>query len=337
MRTAIARLMFGVFVLVSALPARADNPKPIDGSKQIATLAVIGDTPYGAAQVADLPNLVSAINADPDVERVVHVGDIKNGSTRCDTSYFVEIEGRFASFSDPLVYTPGDNEWTDCHRSNNGKYDPLERLATLRDLFFANPGFTLGGSAEPLFTQADSTDFSTLPENVAWVQSRVVFATLHVVGSSNGLAPWFGDDTTDALVDDPVRRTAEVQLRTAGAIAWLENAFELADKSNTQGVLLFMQADTWPGSATDGFGAIIRRLAELAQAFGKPVLVVQGDSHRFKVDQPLLAGDSVHGVTFAVPNLTRLIVEGETTSQWLKLQVDPRGGGPLFSWQRILR
>ncbi len=56
---------------------------------------------------------------------------------------------------DALVYTPGDNEWTDCHRSNNGKYDPLERLAALRNGFFLFPNVTLGGRQLPLFTQAD--------------------------------------------------------------------------------------------------------------------------------------------------------------------------------------
>lgn len=44
----------------------------------------------------------------------------------------------------PLVYTPGDNEWTDCHRVNNGAYDPLDRLAAVRKTFFPRPGFTLG-------------------------------------------------------------------------------------------------------------------------------------------------------------------------------------------------
>jgi hypothetical protein len=325
-----------LLALAGALPAYADAPKPIDGSHKPTTLAVIGDTPYGAQQVVDLPNLIASINADPEVDRVVHVGDIKNGSTRCDTSYYEQIEQSFASFSDSLVYTPGDNEWTDCHRASNGKYDPLERLEALREVFFSDPGYTLGGSAERVFTQADSEAFAELPENVAWVRSRVVFSTLHVVGSRNGLAPWFADDTTDGLADDPARRTAEVALRTSAALAWLDRTFELADKQKIEGVVIFMQADTWPGSASDGFASIVQRLAQRSLSFGKPVLVVQGDSHRYLVDQPLLTGDAVHGVNEAVPNLSRLVVEGETTGEWLKLHVDPRSDA-LFSWERIAR
>jgi hypothetical protein len=331
------RWFTALLALSGASPAFADNDKPIEHANRPVTLAVIGDTPYGSAQISDFPNLVSAINADPDVERVVHVGDIKNGSSRCDTSYYSLIADDFAGFSDPLVYTPGDNEWTDCHRSNNGKYDPLERLGVLRDIFFAEPGMTLGATAR-VFTQADVAEFAGIPENVSWVRSRVVFSTLHVVGSRNGLSPWFGDDTSDTLVDDPERRNAEVEQRTRAALDWLERSFSVASdrRVQAQGVVLFMQADTWPGSVNDGFAPILQRLAELAASFGKPVLVVQGDSHVYRVDQPLASGDAVHGVSIAVPNLTRLVVQGETTSEWLKLRVDPQAA-ELFSWQRMQR
>ena len=42
-------------------------------SEQPYTLAVIGDTPYGAAKLAEFPSLVAKINADPLV-RLVKVG-----------------------------------------------------------------------------------------------------------------------------------------------------------------------------------------------------------------------------------------------------------------------
>jgi len=49
------------------------------GSKEPYTLAVIGDTPYGAAKVAEFPSLSALINSDPKVDLVVHLGDIKTG------------------------------------------------------------------------------------------------------------------------------------------------------------------------------------------------------------------------------------------------------------------
>lgn len=323
-------------LLAAAMPAYADSPSPIDRSIHPVTLAVIGDTPYGETQIADFPNLVSHINADPDVQWVAHLGDIKNGSTRCDDSHYQFIAAQFGSFEDSLMYTPGDNEWTDCHRTSNGKYDPLDRLALVRELFFADPEQSLGGKARPLFSQATTPGYEALPENQSFIAARVVFSTLHVVGSRNDLAPWFTDDPNDDLVDDPARRLAENELRTQAAVDWVDQTFDRAEFPTTAGVVLMMQADTWPGSAADGFAAILQRIAERASTFEKPVLVLQGDSHTYKVDQPLLEGDPIHGIDFAVPNLTRLVVQGETTSEWLKLRVDPKAS-ELFSWERIAR
>jgi len=315
---------------------RKISEKQAERSNEPVTLAVIGDAPYGAAQVVDFPNLVAHINLDPEVSRVVHVGDIKNGSTVCSDGHFALVASYFSTFQDPLVYTPGDNEWTDCHRTNNGKYDPLERLEALRALFYATPGVTLGGQQRPLHTQAGQAGFEDLPENQAWIRSRVVFSTLHVVGSRNGLVPWFTDDAADAFVDDPARRLAEVARRTEAALSWIDYSFDLAEAPRAKAVVLFMQADTWPGAQDDGFPEIHSAIAERSRKFKKPVLVVQGDTHIYRTDQPLTAGDDLHQITFSVPNLTRVVVQGETTSEWLKLTVDPTSKA-VFSWQRVLR
>ncbi len=47
------------------------------------TIAVIGDVPYGTAQEATFGELIGAVNQDPKVRLVTHVGDIKSGSTTC--------------------------------------------------------------------------------------------------------------------------------------------------------------------------------------------------------------------------------------------------------------
>src|SRR3954454_20449405 len=120
------------------------------------TLAVIGDTPYGQPQIDEFPGDVAEINADPAVSRVIHLGDIKNGSSRCDTSYFRLIRSDFDGFADPLVYPPGDNQRTACHRGTGGGSQPPgppppgadpARLETLRSIFSDPPGRTLGRPA----------------------------------------------------------------------------------------------------------------------------------------------------------------------------------------------
>ena len=130
--------------------ARPGGDAPHDGGHGATagfTFAVIGDIPYGAAQIANFPNVIAQLNADPAVELVDHLGDIKSGSSVCSDEYFASIKAQFDTCVDPLVYTVGDNEWTDCHRVNNGSYNPLERLATLRTVFFPRPDYTLGQHA----------------------------------------------------------------------------------------------------------------------------------------------------------------------------------------------
>jgi len=130
--------------------AHAGNGTPINtGSANTLTLAVFGDWPYGDAVFKAAPLLIGSINADPKVRLVIHVGDIHSGSQPCTGAGLVPtpptalpgyndlIFGFFEQFKDPFVYTPGDNEWTDCHKAKQGKSGaPLNELAAVRALFF---------------------------------------------------------------------------------------------------------------------------------------------------------------------------------------------------------
>src|SRR5262245_7595522 len=89
------------------------------------TLAVYGAAPYGASPTDDTQFLVSpafigSINADPDVDLVIHVGDIHSGRQYCTQAYDRSVFDLWKGFEDPLVYTPGDNETTDCNKKNEG-------------------------------------------------------------------------------------------------------------------------------------------------------------------------------------------------------------------------
>lgn len=301
-------------------------------------LAIFGDAPYGAAQMADFPQLIADMNAaSPPVAGIIHLGDIKNGSSRCDTPYFQFVFDSVNASARPFLYTPGDNEWTDCHRASNGAYDPLERLATLRTMFFPVPGLSLGGVRKQVLSQSFFAGWEAFVENQLWVEAKTVFAMVHVVGSNNGLLPWYSDDASGTKVDDPTRRTAEETARAAAGVAWLDRAFAVAAQQSAAAVVIIMQADMWDGSPLNGFDSTVQKLAAAALAFGKPVLLVEGDSHVFKTDNPLAAGDPVHGVTTPVPNLTRLVLQGSTTArltEWLRLHVDATATPP-FSWTRV--
>jgi hypothetical protein len=325
-RILLAALLATGLLTPAAASAGSRHPKPPRDAAS--TLAVIGDIPYGDALIAEFPQDIQEINADSDVSRVIHLGDVKNGSTRCDTSYYLARLNDFQTFDDPLVYTPGDNEWTDCHRANNGAYNPVERLGVIRDLFFPRPGRTLGGETARVDYQSRA-----YPENVLWRQRGVVYGSVHVVGSNDDHAVWF-TDRKDA-VGSPLpetrkeagQRVREYTHREAANLDWLDTIFDVAERSDAPGLVIGMQADMWdPTAEQSAFEAVKAVIAERSEEFGKPVLLTQGDSHVFKVDRPTGMPD----------NLTRIVVQGSTNvpHEWTKLRVDPADPG-VFSCQEI--
>src|SRR4051794_23213324 len=95
------------------------------GEPSAMTLAVYGDAPYGTSptdnsQTLATPAFVDAVNADPDVSGIIHVGDIHSGSQFCTGAYDQTVAGLWTHYEAPLVYTPGDNEWADCHKAKEG-------------------------------------------------------------------------------------------------------------------------------------------------------------------------------------------------------------------------
>jgi Calcineurin-like phosphoesterase len=313
------------------------------GSREPYTLAVIGDTPYGDAKRAEFPRLVELINGDPKVDLVVHLGDIKAGSNSpCTDEYFGAVKALFDGFKDPLVYTPGDNEWTDCHvaSKNNGLYTPTERLVAVRDTFFPVAGQTLGGRPKRLLTEADDAANPAYVENTMWMESQVVFAALNIPGSNNDLASW--GTALPANAADYPSQAAERASRAQANSAWLEKAFALATEHDAAGVVLLFQADMWdPTSALSGYDALVQQIGDLARAFGKPVLLLEGDSHIFRVDHPFSAGSplfAMHHSTPVAENVSRLVVEGSAAgrTEYVRLTIDPQSKDTeLFSFERV--
>lgn len=181
-----------------------------------------------------------------------------------------------------------------------------------------------------LLTQADDSEYEEFVENQLWMRSRAVFSTVHVVGSNNDLAPWFGAAETELQRSI---RLAEFEARMEANLDWLDRTFETAERRDARGVVIAMQADMFAAGPVDGFAPIVERIAELAADFDGPVLLLEGDTHRYLVDRPLTSGSPAHGVTTPAPNVTRIVVEGETADEWLKLDVKPRTRR-VFTWQR---
>jgi hypothetical protein len=328
-RGLLAVAAFGAIVVAPAQTAAASVA--VRGH----TFAVIGDIPYGDDMIAKFPADVARVNADPSVQWVDHLGDIKNGSSECSDAYFQMIKSDFDRFDDPLVYTVGDNEWTDCHRPNNGGYNPLERLARIRQVFFGDPGRTLGRHSARVASQADQG----IPENVRWRRADVEFAALDVVGSNDSLAPWTGQTAPTP------EQTAEVLARTASVIQQIHDTFAAARCTNARAVTLLLQADMFDPTVPNpsyadysGFQPIVAAIARESGTFDGPVYLFNGDSHVYNSDQPLAAGSSwlsFYGISTPVPSLSRITVDGSNNANdYLRVTVSGRGP-QVLTWTRV--
>jgi hypothetical protein len=343
----------------------AQHGTPANSSANKVSVAVFGDWPYSQALLDAAPTLIGSVNGDPQVRLVIHVGDIHSGSMPCTGAgweslpagslpasaasapdWDLGIYDLFQQFKDPVIYTPGDNEWTDCHKKKEFYSGaPLAELATVRRVFFGVPGVTLG-KEKTVVSQANAFDPShpddaQFVENVMFEESRVVFVTLNVPGSDDDGLAWTAPFTDEAA------RKAEKAARDAANLRWLDAAFDQAEADGAAGVVIAIQANMWDpeaiaagGDGLDQYTPFVSRLAARSVEFGKPVLLLNGDSHVYMADQPLADPTSDTGVihgTGAVSNLWRITVQGSTNTpwEWLKLTIDPKDPG-VFSWTNVV-
>jgi hypothetical protein len=273
------------------------------------SFAALGDMPYRETHFPHFERLIARINAAAPAF-TVHVGDFKNGVSFCDDDVYRRMRGLFDRFEAPLIYTPGDNEWTDCHRigpADRSASDPIERLQHLRNVFF--PGNTsLGRNPLPLVQQSADPRFSKFVENAHWQRGGVHFATVHVVGSNNNL------QRNQAALN-------EYAERNAANLAWINTTFDRAESAKAPAVVVVLHADAWweldgREDQRAGFTDTVRLLKDRIIRFAKPVLLIHGDKHRFIVDKPLYQNRQL------IYNATRLMVFGDREIHGVMVTVD---------------
>lgn len=276
---------------------------------------LVGDQQYNAEQEARFPAVIRRMDREP-LAFVAHDGDIKGGQ-RCTDDLYRDRLQLFQSSQHPFVYTPGDNDWTDCHSAGMGGYDPLERLARLRQLFYADPTQSLGRRKLSLTSQSEQARFQVFRENLLWAIGDVVFATVHAVGSNNGLGRNPEGD-------------AEFRARNEANLSWLRTAFALARDGRFRALMLITQANPrfeFPPAdpRRRGFADLVTVLEQETRAFGKPVVLVHGDTHYFRIDKPLPYVEGPRGST-APPllgNFTRVETFGPPDLHWIRVRVVP--------------
>lgn len=329
--TAILMALAAALQLGACTPptgTRAEPQAVLDASRPpVIAFGVMGDLPYSKIDEAHVPTILKDMH-QVGARLALHVGDIKSGIEPCSEALLTHRIALLQAGPLPVVLTPGDNEWTDCHRGSAGRYDPLERLSLLRRLAWPDPNNPVrpGSNPKPRLGQTNAAQTNAgqtiaaqamehqpgQPENARWSIEGLHFVTVHVVGSRNGLEQFPGSD-------------AEMMARMQANAQWLGQTVDLALQASAQGLVIAFHADpdfgTPPGRGYQEFQTLLQ---DAAQRFKGPILLVHGDGHRFRVDQPL-PGPQGHW-----PQVTRLEAFGWPRSRHWALVTFESGRSPAF-------
>jgi hypothetical protein len=282
----------------------------------------MGDTPYNAAEEREFESMLASLDTQP-LAFVIHLGDIKGGEP-CTDELYLRRRAQFDRSAHPFLYTPGDNEWTDCRGAAGGPRDPIERLSRLREIFFASDE-SLGRRRLAVRSQREciapvlaDCGCAAHPENRAWTIAPVRFVTLNLSGSDN-------NDGYDAAND------REARCRNEANRQWLESAVAASGSPEVRALVVMVQANPWwilrKSGAFDGF---LAQLQDSAGRLRKPILFIHGDTHMYRVDHPFEEQDEP-----VPPRITRLETYGSPFVGWVRVTVDPTKSD-LFSFESNL-
>jgi len=337
--------LISALALAASLAACATAPGAYSGARHAQapasyTFGLWGDMPYQRnGDNTRLPAVIDSLNAS-DIAFSIYDGDFKDGSSECTDASFSTALAMFGSMKKPLVYVPGDNEWTDCHRTNNGGHDTLERLAYLRRVMFPTLE-SLGQTTMPLEHQGQLGE--KFVENTRFQQGAVVFVGLNVPGSNNNVILSASECSTKSVrkAAQCDAANAEYLERDAANIAWLQASFAQAKAARAEGIVLVIQGD--PGFdiaetyAEDeslqpqysGYRNFMAAVVQQTEQYSGQVLFVHGDTHAFKIDKPLYSPDKM------LPNFTRVETFGSPHLHWVKVRVEP-GTPHVFAVQPVI-
>lgn len=207
----------------------------------------MGDVPYLPYEDEILP--IQIDDLPPDSVFAIHVGDIKHGTTPCDRAVYEKVSGMLAKSKIPLFILPGDNEWNDCP-------DPAAAWELWVEHFRK-----FDERWKPPFLVERGPKHA---ENFAFVQNRVLFIGVNIVGGR-------------------VHNADEWKQRHADCAVWIEAKFS-EYREQVSAAVVFGHATPAP-TQLDFFG----NLNSLALTFEKPILYLHGDGHVWTENRPFEA------------------------------------------------
>jgi hypothetical protein len=312
----LLKILFLAFLFLPKIKAQ-------DSKNEAFSFIAFGDMPYNLPQdYVRFENVIKTIN-DQKSAFTVNVGDIKASESPCSEEVYNKTISYYQNFAKPMIYVPGDNEWTDCGKKEAGAYDPEERLAMIRKLFYKDSK-SFGKEKINLNSQSQNTEYKTFVENNRWEYGNISFATIHIVGSNNN------------FLSSSTNNNKEFYEREKADLAWMEEIFKNAKDKNHSAIVIVIHADMFLGSKdlreASGFNRVKKKLQDLVIDFKKPVLLINGDSHIFLIDKPFYDNTKTKKST---TNFTRLQVQGDANMHAVKININPSSNS-IFSFEELI-
>ncbi|MFX1803299.1 hypothetical protein P5W98_06260 [Paraburkholderia sp. A1BS-2L] len=309
-----------------SLAARAQD----SSSSPRYSFAVVANVVTEPGDEATLQRLIDAIGRDPQISFVVYDGNLKGPHETCTDHLYDRRRALLDASRAPLVFVPGQRDWTTCGSAGAGGYDPVERLDFLRQNFFTETN-SLGQSPLTLTRESEVSRFRPYRENTRWQLGDTVFIALNAPNGNNHFLNAGG-------------RNGEFEDRVIANGFWLEHAAEFARRRNARAIVIFMQGDAMPEqyerkdrfawlrfrrTPRDGYTELRHSLTKLAETFRGPVILVHPETTKlargFAIDQPL---HNEKGIRIA--NVTRIAFSlHDPLTQWLQIDADMARRTPL--------
>jgi hypothetical protein len=208
--------------------------------------SAIADVPYDDDEHEKLRAYIAEHNALDPSAFVIHLGDFKPYNTDCSEEVFGAVAKTLRTFEAPVFLVPGDNEYNDCK-------DPVTALSLWRTTFAE---FAQNWNGAPVVQRQE-----TRIENFAWVQDRVLFVGINLVGGDV-----HDEDEWATRMEDDAR--------------WVESNFA-AEAGNIDAAVLFSHA-----TLGDNQAPFLARFRAASATLGLPVLYIQGDQHAWRQERP---------------------------------------------------
>ena len=317
---------FSAFVLLGIgwQHAQAEAP-PLTSLTSSLTFAIASNALDKPADETALQHMLDAIGREKNTSFVIYDGNLKGETEPCRDSLYTTRQQIFDTSRKPVILLPGGNDWASCGLAHAGRYDPVERLDFIRQLFFGD-STSLGQTPMNVIRESDVARFRPFRENVRWQANGVAFIGLNAPAPNNHYLTAGG-------------RNGEFEDRVIANGFWLEHAVETARRSEMRAVVVILQGDpdfaryerrdrfAWlrfsrGDTSRDGFLELKRSLVKAAELFRGPIIVIHGSDspipRGFRIDQPLRNDKGV-----VVANLTRIAIGlKKPQSQWLEVESD---------------